>query len=333
MHAGKQIVLVSSGAVGMGMRKLGWQHRPQSLGLRQACAAVGQGDLVGLYTQIFSHLRITTAQVLLTQGDRADQERALCLRTTLMRLLELRALPILNENDSVSVRELVDRAGDGGFGDNDGLSARVAATLSADLMVLLSDVDGVYDQDPRHAGAVRIEQIEDASRPPVDLGKTSSMGTGGIISKFKSAELATSHGTAAVVAGGATPRVLHRLLAGEPIGTLFLPSVRRTSKHRHIAVVADSQGALVANAGALQAVCEQKASLLPVGVIDVIGHFGRGDIVEVRDGHGKVYARGLVNYDSAACRLLAGKHSSEIEHVLGYRGYSALITRVNMVVP
>jgi glutamate 5-kinase len=340
-HAGREVVLVSSGAVGMGMRVLGLAERPRSLGLRQACAAVGQGHLMGVYTQAFAQVGVTAAQVLLTQEDLADRDRALCLRTTLMRLLELGVVPVLNENDSVSVHELIEyrrsqnaaEAPAIGFGDNDGLSARVAVSLDADLLVLLTNVGGLYTANPKHdPGATRIPEtagVDDAALARASGG--SGGGTGGMASKLLAARLASSEGTPVLIAGGAEPRVLERALSGEDIGTLITVSERRPARIRHIAVGARHRGALVVNDGALAALAAQKASLLPVGVVSVEGTFDKGDVVEIRDGSGRVHGRGLVNYPAEACRKLAGRHSDEIDAVLGWRGYDALITRDNLV--
>jgi len=335
-------VLVSSGAVGMGMRVLGLKDRPRSLGLRQACAAVGQGHLIGLYTQAFAQFGVTAAQVLLTQEDLADRDRALCLRTTLMRLLELGVIPVLNENDSVSVAELVEhrRAQSpaaervpAGFGDNDGLSARVAVSLDADLLVLLTNVGGLYTANPRvDAAATRIPElagVDDAARARAD--GVSGGGTGGMASKLEAARLASAEGTAVLIAGGADARVIERALAGEDLGTLIAVASRRPARIRHIAVGARHRGALIVNDGALRALVSEKASLLPIGVVGVEGTFDKGDVVEIRDGSGRVHGRGLVNYEADECRKLAGRQSDEIDAILGWRGYDALITRDNLV--
>jgi glutamate 5-kinase len=368
--AGREILLVSSGAVGMGMRVLGLKERPRSLGLRQACAAVGQGHLMSLYTDAFARFDVVAAQVLLTQEDLADRDRALNLRTTLMRLLELGAIPVLNENDSVSIAELVEHrrasreraqaspagargGGDGtlpgsrdessgasaaepapaGFGDNDGLSARVAVALDADLLVLLTNVGGLYTANPRvDPAATRIPEladIDDAARARAD--GASGGGTGGMASKLEAARLASAEGTAVLIAGGADARVIERALAGEDLGTLIAVASRRPARIRHIAVGARQRGALVVNDGALRALVGKKASLLPIGVVGVEGTFDKGDVVEIRDGSGRVHGRGLVNYAAEACRKLAGRHSEEIDNILGWRGYDALITRDNLV--
>lgn len=337
--AGREVVLVSSGAVGMGMRVLGRTERPRSLGLRQACAAVGQGHLIGLYTQAFAQLGVTAAQVLLTQEDLADRDRALCLRTTLVRLVELGVVPILNENDSVSVRELIEvRVADGGqgpevaFGDNDGLSARVARALDADLLVLLTDVDGVFTANPgEDPHARRIPALVGVDDEHVSRTKgTSDGGTGGMASKLAAAKLVNDAGVPAVIASGSTSSVLARLLAGDDLGTVVWPPTPRPARRRTLAQ-RQREGALVVNDGAITALVQQKASLLPIGVVSVEGTFASGDLVEIRDRSGRVFARGLANYDADACRKLLGHHSDDIDAILGYRGYDALVTRDNLV--
>ncbi len=339
---GREVVLVSSGAVGMGMRVLGLRERPRSLGLRQACAAVGQGHLMGVYAKAFAELGVTAAQVLLTQEDLGDRDRALCLRTTLMRLLELGTIPVLNENDSVSVKELVEHrrqttgAADATapvFGDNDGLSARVAVCLDADVLVMLTNVNGLYTLnpavDPNATRVAELSVVDDESL--ARAGGGSSGGTGGMTSKLEAARLATTEGTTVVIANGAEVNVVERILAGEDIGTLIPSAGQRPARMRHIAVSGRHQGALIVNDGALRALTEQKASLLPIGVVGVDGNFDQGDVVEIRDGSGRVHGRGLANYDADACRKLAGRHSDDIDAILGSRGYDALITRDNLV--
>ncbi len=343
-HEGRELILVSSGAVGMGVRELGLAERPTSLGLRQACAAVGQGHLIALYSRAFADLGVKVAQVLLTQEDLADRDRALCVRTTLMRLLELRVLPILNENDSVSVRELIEYAraqrreaasasantdAPLGFGDNDGLSAEVAVALGTDVLVLLTSVDALHTADPRtDPSARRIGEVEGVDDALLAAASGPSRGgTGGMASKLQAARHASEAGITVLIASGAAPEVLPRLLAGDDLGTRVNPSARRSLRSRSIAFAAPRKGAFVVNAGALQAVVERKASLLPIGVIAVEGEFAKGDVVEIRDGSGRVHGRGLVNYDSQECRAVAGRHSTEIAQVLGWQGYDALITR------
>ncbi|MCR9163376.1 MAG: glutamate 5-kinase [Nannocystaceae bacterium] len=332
--SGTEVLLVSSGSVSMGAKALGLSERPRSLGVRQACAAVGQGQLLSLYSQAFGQLDVTVAQVLLTQDDLRDRDRALCLRTTLLRLLELGTVPVLNENDSVSVRELVEHRKETlqGFGDNDGLSALVAVAIDADALVLLTDVDGLHTANPSlDPDAQRIESlqgIDEATRRRARGG--SATGTGGMASKLGAAALATDAGIPTLIVDGKAPAIVSRVLAGESVGTAVWPRDRKSSRRRHIAVAAPHRGALVANPGALEALRAHKASLLPVGVVEVHGTFARGDVVELRDGSGRVHGRGLVNYDADACRAIAGQQSTEIAGILGYRGYDAVITRDNL---
>jgi glutamate 5-kinase len=339
-QAGREVVLVTSGAVGMGMRRLGLRQRPRSLGLRQACAAVGQGQLMAAYAEAFAQQGLVAAQVLLTQEDLGDRDRALCVRTTLMRLLELGAVPVLNENDSVSIRELVEyQRRQGGdtparvFGDNDGLAARVAVALDADLLVLLTNVDGLFTANPKvDPGATRIPLLAAVDREALAAASGSSRGgTGGMASKLEAARLATAQGTCVVIANGSEPAILAKILAGEDVGTLVPTADARRARLRFIAVASKRFGVLVVNDGALAALEKGKASLLPVGVIAVEGSFDKGDVVEIHDGSGRVRGRGMVNYDADACRKLAGRQSDEIDAVLGYRGYDALVTRDNLV--
>lgn len=329
-RSGATVTLVSSGSVSMGARAIGMDERPRSLGVRQACAAIGQGQLLALYSQAFGQLGDTVAQVLLTQDDLADRDRALCIRTTLLRLLEMNVVPILNENDSVSVRELVEHRGREvvGFGDNDELSALVATAIDADALVLLTDVDGVHTANPAaDPNAQRVAVLHGIDDDMLASARgTSSTGTGGMASKLGAAKIAADAGLPTVIASGMTTRCVSRVLAGEDLGTLVRPTQQRTARKRHIAVQPAS-GTLVVNRGALEALREHKASLLPVGVLDVRGTFERGDVVEICDESGRVHGRGVVNYDAAQSRLIAGHPSSAFVERLGYHGYDELIDR------
>ncbi len=341
-RSGHDVLVVSSGAVGLGRRALGLLDRQLSLGLRQACAAAGQGRLMALYSQAFAQLGVEAAQVLLTQDDLADPDRALCLRTTLLRLLELGAVPILNENDSVSVREIIEwRARESGegtteppvFGDNDGLAARVSVAIDADLLILLTDVDGLFTANPREDPSAQriptLDRIDEASLARA-IGRSTS-GTGGMRSKLDAARFASEAGIDVLITNGHAHGVLDRALAGEDVGTFIASSERRPERLRRIALAPRCTGALILNEGAIAALSERKASLLPIGVIAVEGSFGVGSVVELRDASGRARGRGLVNYDSEACRRLAGHHSREIDQILGWRGYDALVTRDNLV--
>ncbi|MBV1859102.1 MAG: glutamate 5-kinase [Nannocystaceae bacterium] len=331
---GVEVLLVSSGSVSMGARALGLRERPQSLGVRQACAAVGQGQLLSLYSQAFARLDVSVAQVLLTQDDLADRDRALCLRTTLLRLLEFGAIPVLNENDSVSVRELVEHRKEAleGFGDNDGLSALLAVAVDADALVLVTDVDGLHTANPATDPCAKridaLEHIDEATRQRAR--GTSATGTGGMASKLDAAAVASAAGIPTLIVDGKTPAVTSRALAGDPVGTVLWPQGRKSARRRNIAAGVPHRGALIANAGALEALRSRKASLLPVGILEVQGQFARGDVVEIRDGSGRVHGRGLANYDAQACRAMTGRQSSELVGILGYRGYDAVITRDNL---
>jgi glutamate 5-kinase len=257
-----------------------------------------------------------------------------------MRLLELGVVPVLNENDSVSVRELVehrrsigvDEGAPAAFGDNDGLSARVAVAVDADLLVILTDVDGLHTGNPASdPSAVRVSLLPAVSAEALAWARgESGGGTGGMASKLEAAAFAAAGNTAVLIASGREPQVLDRARAGDDVGTLVPAAGRRPAHLRHIAVAAPRRGALVVNEGALTALEAGRASLLPVGVVDVEGKFARGDVVEVRDGSGRVRARGLVNYDAADCRAVAGRQSHEILLVLGFRTNDALINRHNL---
>ncbi len=339
-RVGKDVVVVSSGAVGLGRRALRLERTKLSLGLRQACAAAGQGRLISLYTQAFGQLEVEVAQVLLTADDLADPDRTLCLRTTLLRLLELEAVPVLNENDSVNTREIIElRAAEAGevpgqpvFGDNDGLSARVAAAIDADLLLLLTDVDGLYTANPRSDPTAQripvLDNIDDEALARAIGG--SAGGTGGMRSKLEAARLASDAGVDVLIVDGHADRLIERALAGDDIGT-FVPSPERRRGRRRRIAFARGEGALILNDGAFAALHRRKASLLPIGVVEVVGSFGVGSVVELRDQTGLVRGRGLVNYDSESCRKLAGRHSSDIDAILGWRGYDALVTRDNLI--
>jgi glutamate 5-kinase len=344
--SGQQVLLVTSGAVGLGARELG-MAKPRSLGLRQACAAVGQSRLMMLYTQIFEQLGVKVGQVLLTSEDLADPDRALCLRTTLLRLLELDVIPVLNENDSVSVRELLehrraqslargdeDVATDVAFGDNDMLSARVAAAIDAELLVLLTNVDGLYTANPTtdpSAQRIPVVDVVDEDALARTAG-TSALGTGGMTSKLEAARLATAAGCDVLITDGTTAGRLDAALRGEDVGTWIPTADALQGRKRDIALGREVHGALVINDGAVTALRNGKASLLPIGVLRVEGTFTRRELVEIRDASGRVIGRGLANYDATEARTLAGKHSDDIADLLGYRGYDALVNRENLVV-
>lgn len=319
--AGRKVVLVSSGAIGAGVGKLGLGKRPADLPHLQACAAVGQSALMQLYQESFSPHGIHTAQILLTAGDFDNRARYLNVRNTILTLFEYSALPIINENDTVSVAEIK-------FGDNDHLAAMVTNLLRAPLLVLLTNVNGLYSGDPRanpEAKLLATVPHIDASIAEMAGVSKSDLGTGGMTSKLKAARLATAAGEAVIMANGSLDGILDRVFAAEAVGTLFLPHGEDVpSWKRWVGYTARPKGTLVIDAGARRAVIEQGKSLLPVGVTAVTGDFGKGDVVSIRDESGVEVARGLSNYSSA-----------EAERIRGQKGtllYEELVHRDNLVV-
>lgn len=338
-RAGREVLLVSSGAIGLGAERLGITRRPQLLPIKQALAAVGQGRLMSLYSDAFDRLGITTAQVLLTEEDFSNRQRYLNLRSTLVKLIELGALPIINENDTVSTAELesLDAAHQVkiNFGDNDKLSALVASKIEADLLVILTDVDGLYTADPGSSDeAVLIPLVKEITPEIEDLARSGSrssrVGRGGIRTKLEAARISTRSGCAAVIASGKLPGVIGRVFAGDEVGTLFLPQSSLPGKRRWIAFATSVKAALVVNEGARRALEDRKASLLAAGVLEVRGSFERGDVVSILDEQETEFARGIVNYSSAESRKISGLRSDKIDELIENRSYDALITRDNI---
>ncbi len=335
---GKEVMLVSSGAVGLGAQRLALTQKPKVVALKQACAAIGQGRLMAIYEQGFELLGIVVAQVLLTEDDFGSRKRYLNLRAALGRLLELGVVPIINENDTVSTMELETPTDHGPlhqpiFGDNDKLSALVMSKVDADVLVILSDVDGLYTANPaKNAQATRLSVVSELTAEIEQYADgASSRGRGGMRTKLQAARVATTSGGIAVIANGRCPSVLDRVFAGEDLGTVFLPRVHWTSKKRWIAYASVVDGLVVVNDGAKRALVERKASLLPAGVVRLDGDFDRGDVVSIAGADGKEFARGMVNYSSQdACKLM-GLHSDQIEAVVGAKNYDALVTRDNIV--
>lgn len=337
-RAGREVLLVSSGAVGLGAQRLNVQRKPQPLPLKQACAAVGQGRLMALYSDGFERLGVTAAQLLLTEEDFSNRQRYLNLRGTLGKLLELGVLPIINENDTVATAELEQEETAShvrvNFGDNDKLSALVASKTEADLLVILTDVDGFYTAEPTSEGAKLIPIVAEITQEIDELARASAasskVGRGGIRTKIEAARIAARSGCATVIASGKLPGIIARLFAGEEVGTLFLPQPGLPSKRRWIAFATTVKAALVVNDGARRALVERKASLLSAGVTDVRGMFERGDVVSILDESEQEFARGIVNYSSDEARRISGQHSARIDELIENRNYDALITRDNI---
>lgn len=330
LEAGRRVALVSSGAVGAGMGQLKLKERPRDLAHLQAVAAVGQSFLVQTYDQSLRAHGRHAAQVLLTADDLDDRTRYLNVRNTLLTLMEYGAVPIINENDTVSVDELLTT-----FGDNDRLAAMVTNLIRAPLLVLLSDVDGLYSGDPREPGAELIStvaQLDDSVLAMV-RDRNTGLSKGGMASKLAAARMATLSGENVIIANGREPGSLARILAGETVGTLFVAqgqSVR--SWKRWIGFTAQPRGHLVLDAGARQAIERQGRSLLAIGVVDAVGNFKKGDVVALRDPTGQEFARGLVNYAAADVLRIKGLRTEAIAAALGHCPYQEVIHRDNMAV-
>ncbi|RKT43166.1 glutamate 5-kinase [Thiocapsa rosea] len=326
--AGNEVVLVSSGAVAEGMARMGWQARPKALHALQAAAAIGQMGLVRAYEDCFQARGLHTAQVLLTHDDLADRARYLNARSTLRTLLKLGVIPVINENDTVATDELR-------FGDNDTLAALVANLIQADLLILLTDQDGLFDRDPRaHADACLIPEtrVDDPQLDQVAGGSVTGLGTGGMITKVRAARLAARSGTPTVIAPGRGEDVLRRIGEGEGVGTLLVPfQGPQAARKQWLAGHLQVRGRLTLDVGAVNALREKGKSLLAVGVKEVQGAFNRGEVVACVDESGREVARGLVNYDVQEVARVKGQPSSRFEVILGYLDEEELIHRDNLV--
>jgi glutamate 5-kinase len=330
LRSGRGVVVVSSGAVAAGMARLGLRSRPVDLAHLQAVAAVGQGLLMEAYERSLQAFGRHAAQILLTAEDLENRTRYLNARNTILTLLEYKAVPIINENDTVSVDELQIT-----FGDNDRLAAIVTNLIRAPLLVLLSDVDGLYDGDPAEPDSRLIPLVKRLDRPILEVvrDRATGVGKGGMASKLEAARQATAAGENVIIAGGRTPGVLGKILAGEPVGTLVLaqgPAV--TARKRWIGFAVQPRGGLIVDAGARKAVEHQGRSLLPIGVVKVTGSFKKGDVVALRDPDGAEFARGLTNYSSDDVRRIRGLKTAEIAEALGHHPYDEVVHRDNMAV-
>jgi glutamate 5-kinase len=334
---GKEVILVSSGAVGLGAQRLMLGSKPKQITLKQACAAIGQSRLMAIYEDGFEKLGLVTAQVLLTEDDFSHRNRYLNLRATLGKLLELGVVPIINENDTVSTLELETPQANNErravFGDNDKLSALVMSKVAGDLLIILSDVEGLYTGNPRKDEQAQLISVVPAITAEIEqyAEGAGARGRGGMKTKLAAARIAVNSGGLALIANGRQAQVLDRIFAGEEIGTIFLPSAQLTSRKRWIAYASVIAGRVIVNEGAKMALVERKASLLPAGVIELEENFERGDVVSIVDGAGVEFARGIVNYSSAEAAKLLGLHSDNIERLIARKNYDALITRDNIV--
>lgn len=333
VREGKQVVLVTSGAIRAGRARLGIHDRSLDLPARQAAAAVGQIELMWRYREIFGQLGLRIAQVLLTQLELSDFRRYLHLRNTLSTLLgEYNVIPVLNENDSVSAEGVQ-------IGENDRLAAVVASKLDADVLLSLSDVAGYYDGDPNHNPDAQLVPVVREITPAMERAAEDASGVagrGGMRTKVESAKLAMNAGVIMVIAGGREPNVIRRIMAGEELGTIFIPKpVKLRARKRWIAYAVAPKGALLVDEGAAQALLQSGKSLLPVGVTEVEGEFEAGDMVSVvaeREGRRREIARGLVNYASGDLRRIRRCKSKDIVKHLGHRDFDEAIHRDNLVV-
>jgi glutamate 5-kinase len=326
---GRKVALVSSGAIGAGMGRLGLPRRPTDLRHLQACAAVGQAFLMRAYEDCLARHGIATAQILLTAGDFDNRARYLNARNTILTLLEYGCLPIINENDTVSVAEIR-------FGDNDHLAALVTNLLQAPLLILLTVVDGLYASDPHSdpsAALLTTVPSIDASILASAGDSRSALGSGGMRSKLRAARLATVAGESVLMANGSVPNILDAIFRAEPVGTLFLPHDRTLPAwKRWLGYTARPRGRLIVDAGARRAVQHEGRSLLPIGVVRVDGTFGKGDVVTLLDEEGVEFARGLSNFSSADVERLRGLHSEQVRAALGDGAYDEVVHRDNLVV-
>lgn len=333
VKAGKEVILVTSGAVGLGRKKINLD-KSNDIVEKQACAAIGQCKLMSLYEDGFDTYNVISAQVLLTEDDFSQRKRYLNLRNTLNKLLELKVLPIINQNDTVSTGELDEIYQDKQvcFSDNDKLSALVASEMDADLLIILSDVDGLFDSNPKdNPNANIITEVKEVTDDILKLGKEASEnGRGGFRSKLEAAKLVNRFGGKVLVANGKHPSIIKEIFNGKEIGTAFLPNENGLSeKKRWIGYATNVIGKLIVNNGAKKAILSN-SSLLPIGIVDIVNEFKKGEVVSILDEHGHEIARGMVNYNSDACRKIIGYHSDDILKILGYKNYDAVVTRDNI---
>lgn len=326
-NRGIEVILVSSGAIGAGIGKLGLKEKPKTIPQKQAAAAVGQGILLHMYEKLFSEYGKIAAQILLTREDVSHRTRFLNARNTFFALLEQGVIPIVNENDAISIDEIK-------FGDNDTLSAMVASIAEADLLILLTDIDGLYDSNPNtNPDAKLIRFVEDITEEiegcAGDSG--SKLGTGGMITKINAAKIATYSGSSMVIVDGSTPNILNEILNGSEVGTLFKGKTHPLQARKHwMAFSANTNGHIIIDEGAEEALIQNHKSLLPKGILFANGSFEQGDVVAILNTSNQVIAHGISNYNSDDIELIKGLDSHDIEDKLGYKTYDVIIHADNM---
>jgi glutamate 5-kinase len=325
---GRELIMVSSGAVAEGMKRLGWRARPKEIHELQAAAAVGQMGLVQMYETKLRECGVGSAQVLLTHADLADRERYLNARSTLLTLLQLGVVPVINENDTVVNDEIK-------FGDNDTLGALVANLVDADVLIILTDQKGLFTADPRKQPDARFVHAARAGDPQLEAmagGAGSGIGKGGMITKILAAKRAAGSGASTVIAWGREPQVLQRLCDGEAIGTcLVAQTAKQQARKQWMADHLQLRGSVMVDDGAVDKIVGEGKSLLPIGMTEVSGEFSRGDVIAIRDLRGQEVARGLANYASSEARLICRRSSQDFERLLGYAAEPEMIHRDNLV--
>ncbi len=326
----REFIIVSSGAIAAGCRKLGLDSRPTGIPQAQAVAAAGQSTLILTYEEAFAEFDLKVAQILLTHDDLESRHRFLNARNTLLTLLQWRVVPIINENDTVVTDELK-------FGDNDNLAALICNLAGADLLILLTDTDGLYDKDPReHSDARLIHLVStiDAGIEKAAGKRPGTLGRGGMVSKLSAAKKAGAAGLPTLIANGLTPGILGKIFAGEEVGTLFLPQEQKLSSRQYwLAYNVTPKGAILVDYGAREALINRHKSLLPAGILEVFGGFRKGDAVHLMDSDGKPFAVGLTNYSAREITRIKGRQSQEISQTLGGpKGYDEVIHRDNLVI-
>lgn len=333
---GKEVIVVTSGAVGLGAKKLGVDSN-ESMSVKQACAAVGQSRLMSIYEDGFDKYGFTTAQILLTEEDFTQRIKYLSLHDTLNTLISLGAIPVINQNDTVSTEELAfyKDAFQVSFSDNDKLSALVASELDADLLVILSDIDGLFDDNPKvNPQAKKIDVVREVTEEFESFAQNASQGgRGGMKTKLEAMKVVTRSGGTGIIANGKAPHIIKRIFDennNENLGTVFLPTENLANKKRWIAYATNIQARIIVNEGAKKALTQKYTSLLPIGVLEIEGDCQKGDIVSILDVDRNEFARGMVNYNCSDCKKILGHHSDDILDILGYKNYDAIITRDNI---
>jgi glutamate 5-kinase len=324
----REFIIVSSGAIAAGCRKLGLTSRPAGIPQQQAVAAAGQSALMLTYEEAFADFGLKVAQILLTHDDLEARGRFLNARNTLFTLLQWHVVPIINENDTVATHELK-------FGDNDNLAALICNLVGADLLVLLTDIDGLYDKDPREHADARFVPLVDQFDAGLEkaAGRAGTLGRGGMASKLQAAKKAAAAGIPTIIANGQTLGILKKIFSWEDVGTLFLPQAQKLKSRQYwLAYNVNPKGVILVDQGAYEALVHRHKSLLPAGIVAVFGGFGKGAAVQLMDPEGQPFAVGLTNYSARDISRIQGRHTKEIEKFLGQKGYDEVIHRDNLVI-